>query len=202
MKFLTFVDLHGDKKLLKKLLKRGSKEDIDFVVIAGDLTYFEKNLLSLLEKLNTLGKKVLIIPGNHEDEDRLREAVKKYQNCIEFNKKAVKIADYFFLGYGGGGFSLEDKEFRKIARYWYGEYQKEKVILVTHGPPFGTLLDRLNRRQVGNKDFRNFIERIKPCLVICGHLHERAGKKDKIGESLLVNPGKEGLIIEISKTSK
>lgn len=197
MKLLAFGDLHGDMNLLKRLLKRGGEKDIELIVVMGDLTHFEGNLRYILGKLNSLGKKVLVIPGNHESEKGLREAGEGLENCEELQKKAVRVGDYIFLGYGEGGFALEDSEFRKIARGWYGEYQKERVVLVTHAPPFGTKLDRLGNRYVGNKDFRNFIERIKPKLVICGHLHENAGKIDEMNGVKIINPGWEGMVVEL-----
>jgi Icc-related predicted phosphoesterase len=55
----------------------------------------------------------------------------------------------------------------------------------------------MNGRHVGNKDFRSFIERIKPNLVICGHIHETAEKKDKIGKTIVINPGWEGVVVEL-----
>lgn len=202
MKILCFVDLHGDKSLLKKLIKRAKKDDIDLVVMAGDLTVFETGLRYFLRKLNDIKKKILIIPGNHEGEHVLKKAVKDYEYCIDIHQKAVRVKiqgqdDYVFLGYGEGGFALEDPEFRKIARKWYGEYQKDKVVLVTHGPPFGTNQDRLGRKHVGNKDYRKFIERLQPKLAICGHLHETAGLKDKIGETIIIHPGWEGMVVDL-----
>lgn len=197
MKLLAFVDLHGDIKLFRELISRAKKNDIDLVLIAGDLTVFEGNLKYMLGKLNAIGKKILLIPGNHESEKSLRETVKDYEHCVDLHEKALKVKGYIFLGYGEGGFALEDAEFRKIARHWYGEYQKEKIILVVHAPPFGTQLDRLDNRYAGNKDIRSFIERIKPKLVVCGHLHENAGKVDKIGETQIINPGWEGMVVEL-----
>jgi len=197
MKLLTFVDLHGEVRLLKKLVKRAKEDDIDLVVVAGDLTMFEDHLRYMLRKLNAIGKKVLIIHGNHESDKHLKEAIKDYANCVNFHEKAIKISGYVFLGYGEGGFALSDPEFRKLARRWYGEYQKEKVVLVTHAPPFGTTTDRVEKRHVGNKDIRNFIERIKPKLAICGHIHDTAGKVDKVGETNVINPGWEGMVVEL-----
>jgi len=202
MKVLCFVDLHGDKPLLKKLIKRAKDPDIDLVLMAGDLTNFEDGLRYFLKKLNSIGKKVLVIPGNHEGEDVLKKLVGDYDNLVDIHKRVVRVEDYVILGYGGGGFSLEDPVFRKIARKWYGEYQRDKVVLMLHGPPFGTDLDKLGKRHVGNKDYRKFIERLKPKLVICGHLHENAGLKDKIGESQIIHPGWEGMVVELGKVYK
>ena len=198
MKFLTFVDLHEDKKYLKELIKRASKDDIDFVICAGDLTMFGRSLRYVLKQFNNLNKKVYLIPGNHESDKMFKEVIADYPNCINFNKKAIKKEDYVILGYGGGGFAADDPEFRKISREWYGKYQNDKVILVTHGPPYGNKTDLLEKRHVGNYDYKKFVERIKPKLMICGHLHETAGTQDKIGKTIIINPGWEGRVIELS----
>jgi len=198
MKFLTFVDLHEDKKVLKELVARAKKPDVDFVVIAGDLTQFGKSLRYVLRHFNNIGKKIYLIPGNHESDRMFKGVLSDYKNCINFNLKAVKKEDYVFLGYGGGGFVQEDLEFRKIARRWYSKYQGKKIVLVTHGPPLGTKVDLMDKHHVGNKDYRKFIERIKPRLVICGHLHETAGVMDKIDKTNVINPGWEGMVVELN----
>ena len=92
---------------------------------------------------------------------------------------------------------MEDAEFRKLAREWYGKYKGQKIVLVTHQPPLGTTLDLLGNKHVGNKDYRQWIERLQPKLVIAGHLHETAGATDIIGKTRVVNPGWEGMVIEL-----
>ena len=197
MKFLTFGDLHDDKPALKDLLARAEKPDIDFVVSVGDISVFGRGLRNILKRFNSLGKKFYVIPGNHESDSMLNELTPEFPNCINFHQKILKMGTYLFLGYGEGGFTLEDPRFRKIAREWYGKYKGKNIVLVTHQPPFGTKLDFLETRHVGNKDFRKFIERIKPKLAISGHLHETVGIRDKIGPTRLVNPGWDGLVIEL-----
>ena len=198
MKFLTFTDLHEDKKVLKELVKRASEDDVDFLITAGDMTEFGKGLRYVLKGLDSIGKLVYLIPGNHESDNMLNQVLADYPNCINFNKKALKLGDYFLLGYGGGGFAMEAPEFRKISRDWYSKYQDKKIILVTHGPPFGTKVDVLEERHVGNKDFRKFIDRIKPKLVICGHLHETVGVIDEVGKTKILNPGWDGMVVELN----
>ena len=127
----------------------------------------------------------------------MEKKAKEFKNFVFFHKKAVEIEDFVFLGYGGGGFSQSDPEFRGVARGWYGKYQDKKIILVTHGPPFGVSADKINEDHVGNKDFRKFIERIVPRLVVCGHIHETAGAVDEIGITKVINPGWEGMTIEL-----
>lgn len=198
MKFLTFVDLHQDRKGLKELVERARKPDIDFVICAGDISTFGAGLGMVLQQFNQLGKKFYVIPGNHEEQAGiLDEHMVLFPWCINLHGQAMKIGNYLFLGYGGGGFTMEDAHFRKLARQWYSNYQDEKIVLVTHGPPFDTNIDVLPQGHVGNKDYRNFIERMKPKLVICGHLHETAGAVDEIGSTKIVNPGWEGMVIEL-----
>ncbi len=198
MKFLAFVDLHEDKKFLQRLLARAMQSDVEFLVCAGDLTQFGRNLRYILRHLNDLGKKVYLIPGNHESDTMLASVLMDYPFCININRQAVEIGDYVFLGFGEGGFSTEDANFRKVAREWYSQHQGKKLVLITHGPPYGTKIDFLGGQHTGNTDFLAFIKRIAPKLVICGHIHETAGKVDKIGETSVINPGWEGMIIELS----
>jgi len=197
MKFLTFVDLHDDKKFLKKLVARAEQDDIDFVICAGDISQFGRGFKEVLKKFDKIGKNFYYIPGNHETDEMLNSVKQDFKNCINFNHKVIRMGDYVFLGYGEGGFSFEDQEFRKIAREWYGKYNGEKIVLVTHGPPYGTKIDVVDKKNVGNKDFRAFIERIKPKLVVCGHIHETAGKIDKVNSTKIIHPGWKGMVIEL-----
>jgi uncharacterized protein len=197
MKFLAFTDLHEDKDSRKALVNRASKDDIDFVVCAGDISTFGRGLKIVLADFNKIGKKIYVIPGNHEENLNLPDALQSFSNCINLHLRAITIGDYLFLGYGGGGFSAEDPDFRKLAREWYGSYKDKKIVLVTHAPPFNTKIDVIDKNHVGSIDYRKFIERIKPKVVVCGHLHETAGLTDTIGNTKIVNPGWEGMVIEL-----
>jgi len=73
----------------------------------------------------------------------------------------------------------------------------KKKVLVVHGPPYGTRLDKLGRNHAGNKSIRYFIERNNINYVICGHLHENFGKEDRIKKTNVINPGPFGKIIDL-----
>ena len=198
MKFLTFVDIHRNVKHLKALVSRAKEKDIDFIICCGDISDFGRGLRDVLSAFDRIGKKIYVIPGNHEEGLKgWEELLAEYPHWENLHRRAVEREGYFFFGYGGNGFSQFDAEFRKIARRWYGNHQGKKSVLVTHGPPVGTKLDLLGEKHVGQVDYRKFIERIKPKLAISGHLHETAGALDKIGETKLVNPGWEGMVIEL-----
>ena len=198
MKLLAFTDIHADMNLLRKLVKRAQKNDIDVVVCAGDFSIFENHAGAVLKEMNKMGKPIVIIPGNHETPQRLEHWCNHHKNFKFVHKGMWRFEEFVFVGWGTDGFSLRNTEMRKTAREWQKQLKKDdKIVMVTHQPPHGTKLDDLDGQHVGNIDIRNAIERIKPKLYICGHLHENAGKMAKLGVTTMVNPGWAGKVIEI-----
>lgn len=62
------------------------------------------------------------------------------------------------------------------------DQQKEKTVLVTHLPPFGTRIDQLSERNprypdrmLGSIAVRSHIRRMSPSFNFCGHIHEGEG---------------------------
>jgi Icc-related predicted phosphoesterase len=198
MNILAFVDLHGNDKAWKEV--KNKSKNADLIVCGGDISIFENNLELLLKELNQLGKTALIIPGNHEDSQDLDILAKKLKNIVNIHKKSYVNGDYLFLGYGGSGFSINDGEFNALSKKFEKEVRKfgnKKTILVTHAPPYKTNIDKIMDESCGNKSIKNFIVKVKPDLVISGHLHENAGKKDSVGKTKVINPGPYGEIIKL-----
>src|SRR3990167_8002652 len=65
-KILAIGDIHGDSRLMKKLAEQAKKENVDIVILAGDLTYAEQEFREVIKPFTDLKKQVLLIPGNHE----------------------------------------------------------------------------------------------------------------------------------------
>ncbi len=196
MKILGFVDVHGNMSALKSVIKKSKKADV--LVCAGDLSIFQEGLEILIAKLSKANKLVLIIPGNHEDEGLLADVCSAFSNVLYMHERSYHFGKYVFFGYGGGGFSQKDERLERLAKRFKKHLKKnDKVILFTHAPPYGTKLDKVWHDYVGNESINKFIKIIKPKLLICGHIHETAGKSDKISSTKIINPGPEGKIIEI-----
>lgn len=199
MKILVFTDIHGDKKLLKKIVELSKK--VDLMVCCGDITNFGHDLDKILGILDKTGKRLLIITGNHETEASIKKACNKSDNVISIDRKPHYKGGFLFLGYGGGCFSMNDKVFESVGKKFNRLIKKDsKVILITHAPIYNTKTDYLpnydgKNKHRGNKSLRKFIEKVKPKFVFCGHFHENFGKKDKIGESYIVNPGYGKIIV-------
>ena len=66
MKILAFSDIHGDKSLAEKLAKRAVEEDVDLVILCGDITQMEQGTSGIIGPFAARNKKVLLVPGNHE----------------------------------------------------------------------------------------------------------------------------------------
>mgnify|MGYP001572434325 CR=1 FL=1 len=47
-KILAIGDIHGDTGLVKKLAERAKKENIDLIILAGDLTLMEMQTKNLI----------------------------------------------------------------------------------------------------------------------------------------------------------
>jgi len=196
MKILAFTDIHASFRAFESIEKLVKQEDPDLLIDCGDISIFENELEYLVSRIAELGKKCLIIHGNHEGARRFAEACKPYKNIIFMHNNVHRINNYVFFGWGGGGFSLKDKVFEDAAKKAIEGIKKDdKIILFTHAAPYGTKVDYLFGEHAGNKSIRKFIERCKPIAALCGHLHENNGKSDKIGNTIVINPGPMGTVI-------
>ncbi len=198
MKLLAFTDFHGSPLALKRVELAAKKHKPDYLACMGDITIFEHHLDWVLKKLNEMPKPVLLIPGNHEEGPQFGKTCKHYKNLICLDRSSFRAGKYLFLGYGGGGFSFTDPEFRA----WGEKARKlitagDSVILMTHQPPYGTKVDKIINHSCGNKDIRKFIEKTPIKLALCGHLHENFNVKDRLGKAVLLNPGPYGTLVEL-----
>ena len=194
MKILVFTDVHGSPVAIKQLLNKA--KSVDLLICAGDIVDWG-NLEKIIRLFKITNKKMLIIPGNHEDYSELKNICKKYDFLIDIHLKKFKFEDCVFFGFGGGGFLKRDIELEEEMKNL--KFEEDKLIFVSHGPPYGTKLDYLDHMQSyrGSKTLTEFIKKFKPKIAICGHLHENEKKEDKINNTLIINPGRFGKIIEI-----
>ena len=198
MRLLAFTDTHEDLESLERARKKSSKADI--VVCLGDISWFEQDTKGMLKRISKFDKTVLMLHGNHEFEPVLRKECELFRNIVFLHKELYEFGGYLFIAYGGGGFSLRDMEFETFIKKIEKKIKDKKVILLIHGPPFGTKTDRhplIEGEFVGNKSYTNFIKKYSPVLVLCGHIHENEGTHDTINGSTIINPGPDGKLIQV-----
>ena len=196
MKLALFTDPHESLVAIKEVEKKAAHADL--IVCAGDISIFEQELEAFLTRINKMGKTVLLIHGNHEGFHITETLCQGLKNLVFIHKKLHRIGNYVFIGFGGGGFDDFDPDFEKfIEKNRAKLHPSDRLVLVTHGPPYGTKLDLIGKRHCGNKSYTKCIKELQPVLYVCGHFHETFGVKDKLGKTILINPGPKGELVEI-----
>jgi Icc-related predicted phosphoesterase len=204
MKVLAVADIHGAQYRMNLVLKNIQTHHPDVVVLCGDITQFGPGELAT-NLLNQIPVQTLAIPGNIDTFD-VDEGISA-SKAINIHMKQAMVQGVPFVGIGReipsplqDTLIAEGKEKKPLS-----EMLKSTSVLVTHYPPF-KLQDRIFvGTHGGSKELRSIIDRCKPRLVLCGHIHEDPGV-NRVGETTVVNcsMGKrtEGAIVEIEDTLK
>jgi Icc-related predicted phosphoesterase len=191
---LALTDIHFNLTNLRKILD--AAKEFDLILVAGDITNFGRGqeAREVIKILSSKGKPFFFVPGNCDYAKEFPQDV----NERNIHAKYVIIDNIAILGLGGSTptpfntpFELSEEMIDKILKEIYSSIKEnfEKIILVSHVPPFNTLLDTTKTgTHVGSRSVRKFIEEHNIDLVISGHVHE-ARSIDKIGKTALVNPG-------------
>lgn len=196
MRALAFVDIHARFSCIKPLLQKS--KHADFLICAGDLSNFGQGLKKLAFLLAAAKKKILTIHGNHEDSEDIDKLASCYPFFENIHRKIYRIHDIAVVGFGGGGFAFEDNKMDRFFRDVHWKLHKERVILVTHAPPYGKKVDFIPG--VGHRgciSVTRGIKLLQPAYAIAGHLHETAGTEDRVGKTTILNPGWTGRLIEL-----
>jgi Icc-related predicted phosphoesterase len=127
---------------------------------------------------------VLFVPGNHDHQHPL-ESLDRY-NC---DRRAVEIAGISIVGLGGAGptpfgfpYEWSEKEAEAILEDCLSVWEGNLDIFLSHSPPVNCTLDRTERGEhVGSAAVRKWIERVRPRLFVCGHIHEAWGVEEVEG---------------------
>jgi Icc-related predicted phosphoesterase len=191
MKILAVADIHGAQYRLNLVLKNIERYSPDLVIICGDITQFgpaelAKNLL------NQIPIDTLAITGNIDTPEVVRGIDESNATKIEL-KRVIKKGISFV---GISGINLNQFKIFKEKKIL-----DETSVLISHVPPYGAQDKIFLGMHGGSKDLREVVDKYKPLLVLCGHIHEDPGLT-KIGKTTVVNcsMGKrgEGALIEIN----
>jgi len=196
MKVLVGTDFHGNESAFEGFASRAEEEKVDVIVVCGDVTHFgtleeARRLLSLLMGLRL---PILFVPGNCDPPSLIGVDIEG-TNCI--HGKSVTYSDLTFIGVGGSPltpfstpFEITEEEIMNTLNRGSENLRDNRwIVLISHAPPRNTSLDKTSfGRHVGSLNVRKFIEKRKPSVVFCGHIHEAKGE-DRINNTIVVNPG-------------
>ena len=203
LKILAAGDIHGDIGLARQLAEKAKKEKVDLVILCGDLTYAETRTDNLIKPFVDAGKKVLVIPGNHETLATVDFWTKIYgKNKVKnLHGYGLKFKDVGIFGCGSanmGLFQLSEPEIYSTLKKGYEQIKNAKTkIMITHVHPSDTLMSRMTTIFPGSTGVRKAIEKFHPQLSLCSHVHEAAGIEEKVGDTKVINVGRKGKIIRI-----
>lgn len=200
LKILASGDIHGDIGLAKKLAERAEKENVDLVILCGDLTYADTSTEGIIGPFVKKHKKVLLIPGNHESLATADFLAELY-GVKNIHGYSVKYKDVGIFGAGGANIGLHqisEKETYDLLKKGYDKIKTlTKKIMVTHVHPTGTKMERFSKFVPGSEGVRKAVERFHPDILLCSHVHEAEGIEEMVGKTKVINVGKKGKIIEI-----
>ncbi len=198
-KILAASDLHGDSKQVKKLAERAKNENVDLVVLCGDLTGWTETK-DIIRPFKEKNKKVLIIPGNW-DSFATADFLAQMYGVRNIHGYSVQYDNIGFFGAGGAesapgpGLISEKELIETLEKAHSGLKGIEKKIMVTHMHPSESLSEFSGIP--GSKAITKAIKKFRPDFLLHGHIHEGSGMDEKIGKTKVINVGKEGRIIEI-----
>ena len=197
MKILALSDLHGDKHLAREMAERAFQEQVDLVVLAGDLVDSENSVEGIVGPFRAKGLEVGVLPGNHEGMAEIGFLVEKYGaknlHGYTFKKGDVGI---FGCGYSNIGIhQLNEEDVFKTLKKAHDSLEGiKKKIMITHTHPENSIIGL--GMFPGSGGIRKAINTFNPEIHICGHVHESEGIEEKIGSTRVINVGRKGKIFE------
>lgn len=199
-KILAVGDIHGDTKLAKKLAEKAEKENVDLVILAGDLTWLDQSFQGIVGPFVKAKKQVLLIPGNHEPNSTINILTEMYPKTKNIHEYPHKIGDLGIFGAGYdssmGPFWIEDEKIFKTLKKSHEKIKNAKrKLMVTHAIPAKSKAELYPYS--GSKAVARAIKEFKPDILISGHIHEAGGIEEKIGKTKVINVAKKPKIFEI-----
>ncbi len=198
MKLLAFSDLHRDLGQAAKLVEMSAEADV--VIGAGDFASVHEGLEETIDALAGIEAPTVLVPGNNETDEALREATAGWRSATVLHGGGVTIAGVEFFGLGAGipvtpwewSFDLDDEKAAVMLALC-----PDNAVLVLHSPPLGHCDSNGTGQSFGSPILLRTIEERRPRLAVCGHIHESWGCQSTIGDTPLLNLGPKGTWLEI-----
>lgn len=201
MRLLLFSDLHCDTRVAERLVEMS--EQVDVVVGAGDFATMRRGLQPMIDVLRAILRPSVVVAGNSESFDELSDVCRQWDSAHVLHGTSVTIAGQTFFGLGGavpetpfGAWSYDLSE--DTARQLLAECPGGAV-MVTHSPPKGCVDRSSTGQSLGSVAILQALERVRPPLLVCGHIHESAGQLLNHEGTQVINAGPSGRVFELNR---
>lgn len=190
----VITDLHDSVAHVAAL--RHAAQGADALIICGDLTTFgdRERIQMMADAVRLEGVPCYFVPGNCD----AMPVDGALDGCSNLHGRVVELEGWLLAGLGGSlpCPSHTPDELKEAAFAGLLESIKQacaeradRLILVSHQPPYGTAADRLSSgRHTGCRALRAFVDEVQPACCLTGHIHE-AASRTRVGRTLLLNPG-------------
>jgi uncharacterized protein len=198
MKLLAFSDLHRDLGQAATLVEMSAEADV--VIGAGDFASVHEGLGETIDALAAIEAPTVLVPGNNETEEALREAASGWNAATVLHGGGMAIDGVELYGLGAGipvtpwdwSFDLDDEAATEMLAAC-----PENAVLVLHSPPRGHCDANGSGDHFGSPALLAAIEEKQPSLAICGHIHESWGCESRVGQTPVRNLGPKGAWLEV-----
>ncbi len=201
---IAFIgDVHGNIGLMSRLVDRIAG-GVDRIIQVGDLGLWP----GASGEEDSPSREVWWVDGNHEyfpDLYGIKHPSQIRRNLVYMPRGVVLSACGLRIGFMGGGESL-DKDRRTPGSDWFPEesmtwWDFERIldntagedlnVLVSHTPPLEVVRRMLrphDRVGATAHGVQEIVERCRPDLVVCGHMHHRYSHRMDCGTQVEVLP--------------
>lgn len=203
IRVLCFSDLHRDQEAAKRLV--GLADQADLVLGAGDFANRHEGLADTLAILQSITKPTVLVPGNGETVEELRDATVEWQAAIVLHGEGCEIelhgSSVPVWGVGGG---IPVTPFGDWS-YDFDEEQAtemlagcpEGAILITHSPALDTVDHDSAGKIRGSQSIRETILAKKPRFAVCGHIHSDWEHQVTLESTPILNAGPRGVFVDL-----
>ena len=186
MRIIYISDMHGKLDAVKAL------PEADLCLIGGDFTTLGSDA-DIRAAVEVIAPKYPAFWGVLGNMDAPTATTVLEETGHLLPSKPTTIQGIRLLGLGGANrspFNTPNEWDESIATALFsGLLEGGLDFAVTHAPPFESGADRIGSGIcVGSKAVAEMVMRVKPALLLCGHIHEAAGIF-RLGDTLVVNPG-------------
>ncbi|MBL8891278.1 MAG: metallophosphoesterase family protein [Planctomycetaceae bacterium] len=199
MKVLAFSDLHTDLRACQRLVEVARANEVQVAVGAGDFAIMRRGLQPVIDELAKLPCPVVFVPGNGESVDELKAACSGYDLMHVLHGSSVVIGSQVFFGLG---YAVPETPFGSWSCDLSEDAAAEMLrdcpsgcVLVSHSPPLGHVDQNSRGEHVGSRTILDTIQRVRPKMVCCGHVHDSWQTTSRVGDVPIYNLGPVGSLL-------